>query len=597
MKISACLRTRFPLPFVCGALLAALPVAPSARAQTGITTWAQSYGVGSYDRTGTADPNQFTSGTDTPTGVAAMPDGGFVVAGDLALPELWLDADTYYPSACAALVRYAADGTILWQQVLRQDNDKYNAADNDYTYNCSHISQVLTDAQGNIFLNMTRASASVDNNVAGVGDFISLSPTVAKFTADGALVWQAAFGGDAYGDPAYPPQYHHTGAFGAMSLTADGGVAVCGGEGSDESGFSAPYFFKIDADGSLGLHRAFAPTVQYESALSVAQSADGAHYIVSMDHYGDVLVTDVNGTVVAQRDLANDAGLSEKVTNIFANADGTFTLCSYGGNYGGPYPQLANNYVRKVNADLTSVWETVVTTATPSQSVSQTSDGSYLLTMSAVGDTVLGGDHGSPKNDAVVVRLDANGTLVTSFLTGGPDEESVPFAVETVDGGYALAMTSSSYHLDDSIAHPDWWMVKADETGHVQNFKGARSPVYGSVNAYYDVHANTTPSPASSHYGASPSGNLSGVAYSVNGEPQFVIENLASKTGINDPTKFFQAEPEVSTGHPPFFNGESALQNGVYYLSFPSGNYFGYYGYLAEPGFVYHFDLGYGVRV
>ncbi len=42
-----------------------------------------------------------------------------------------------------------------------------------------------------------------------------------------------------------------------------------------------------------------------------------------------------------------------------------------------------------------------------------------------------------------------------------------------------------------------------------------------------------------------------------------------------------------------FFTGEAALGNGVYYLSFADGNYFGYYSYLSDPHYVYHFDLGY----
>ena len=45
--------------------------------------------------------------------------------------------------------------------------------------------------------------------------------------------------------------------------------------------------------------------------------------------------------------------------------------------------------------------------------------------------------------------------------------------------------------------------------------------------------------------------------------------------------------------HPAFFTGETALSNGVYYLQFPTGNPFGYYSYLADPHFIYHFDMGY----
>ena len=35
------------------------------------------------------------------------------------------------------------------------------------------------------------------------------------------------------------------------------------------------------------------------------------------------------------------------------------------------------------------------------------------------------------------------------------------------------------------------------------------------------------------------------------------------------------------------------MSNGVYYLSFTNGNFFGYYAYLTDPNYIYHFDLGY----
>ena len=48
-----------------------------------------------------------------------------------------------------------------------------------------------------------------------------------------------------------------------------------------------------------------------------------------------------------------------------------------------------------------------------------------------------------------------------------------------------------------------------------------------------------------------------------------------------------------ASGHPSFFTGEVALGGGAYYLAFPSGNYFGYYSYLTDPNYIYHYDLGY----
>ena len=45
--------------------------------------------------------------------------------------------------------------------------------------------------------------------------------------------------------------------------------------------------------------------------------------------------------------------------------------------------------------------------------------------------------------------------------------------------------------------------------------------------------------------------------------------------------------------HPGFFDGEVSLGNAVNYLAFPNGNPFGYYSYLSDPNYVYHYDLGF----
>ena len=49
----------------------------------------------------------------------------------------------------------------------------------------------------------------------------------------------------------------------------------------------------------------------------------------------------------------------------------------------------------------------------------------------------------------------------------------------------------------------------------------------------------------------------------------------------------------LSLAHPAFFDDQQSVGNGVYYLSFPNGNYFGYYSFLADPAYLFHFDLGY----
>ena len=61
----------------------------------------------------------------------------------------------------------------------------------------------------------------------------------------------------------------------------------------------------------------------------------------------------------------------------------------------------------------------------------------------------------------------------------------------------------------------------------------------------------------------------------------------------NDGTIFELMLAGMTAISPAFFTGETALANGVYYLAFPNGNYFGYYSFLPNPSYIYHFDLGY----
>ena len=70
------------------------------------------------------------------------------------------------------------------------------------------------------------------------------------------------------------------------------------------------------------------------------------------------------------------------------------------------------------------------------------------------------------------------------------------------------------------------------------------------------------------------------------------VNGLMSALTLNGMTTGGTAIP-VPPPHPGFFAGEYGLDDGVYFLDFPNGNYFGLYSYLTDPKYIYHFDLGY----
>ncbi len=80
------------------------------------------------------------------------------------------------------------------------------------------------------------------------------------------------------------------------------------------------------------------------------------------------------------------------------------------------------------------------------------------------------------------------------------------------------------------------------------------------------------------------------VAYSIQGTSSSFDFQITNTPGY----PFYGSAISVNVGpFPAFFDGQAALGNGVFFLQFPSGNPFGYYAFLSDPDYIYHYDLGY----
>ncbi|HWT04838.1 MAG TPA: hypothetical protein VN224_03705 [Xanthomonadales bacterium] len=83
----------------------------------------------------------------------------------------------------------------------------------------------------------------------------------------------------------------------------------------------------------------------------------------------------------------------------------------------------------------------------------------------------------------------------------------------------------------------------------------------------------------------------------------FAVPQAISRAVPPPPPNFVPKPPSTTTtssvrhtsgaAQAAFFSGAVALSNGVYYLQLPGGNIFGYYSYLPDPNYIYHFDMGY----
>jgi predicted lipoprotein with Yx(FWY)xxD motif len=86
--------------------------------------------------------------------------------------------------------------------------------------------------------------------------------------------------------------------------------------------------------------------------------------------------------------------------------------------------------------------------------------------------------------------------------------------------------------------------------------------------------------------------------------PKFAIPASISRAVPPPPPAFIPAPPSAAAKasssvrgtrgvHASFFAGEAALSNGVFYLALPNGTPFGYYSYLTDSNYIFHFDAGY----
>ena len=179
------------LPVTLVAGLASAAFLTAAHAQTPVSTWAATYGFGSYNSAGnpqTSD-DDYDLGTDFANTIAPMPDGGVVVGGTFDLPELYLNqgGSTHTGDGVSGVIRYAADGTILWQVALRQENDLPVGPNGYSEYARTNVQRVLTNAQGNVYVAFYKG---------GLG--LYRRPSFANFSSAGVLIWQRSFQGNRY---------------------------------------------------------------------------------------------------------------------------------------------------------------------------------------------------------------------------------------------------------------------------------------------------------------------------------------------------------------------------------------------------------------
>ena len=258
-------------------------------------------------------------------------------------------------------------------------------------------------------------------------------------------------------------------------------------------------------------------------------------------------------------------GVSDDYSNNVAHAT-SFTAASTYTNLDGPNGPQSEAYA--INASGTIVGSVSIPGVT-----------GHAAVFTGSGYTDLGTLGTSDTNNSYAYGINDTGTIVGgATLTPGGGFHAVIYSgtgTNNTDLGTLGGLNAYAYGVNNSGLIVGNAQFDTTATFHAFIYKNGvmtdlNTIVLNQASAgLTDIRINTGVGPSSGHC-VNASGQIAATATGKGGTHAVLLTPLAS-----------------------FFSGETALANGVYYLAFPAGNYFGYYSYLTNPRYIYHFDLGF----
>lgn len=358
-----------------------------------------------------------------------------------------------------------------------------------------------------------------------------------------------------------------------MIQTSDGGYLV-GGEGNYKNG--APgYLVKLDASGNIQWNRTYNGITEHGNYIdSIVQTGDGGYTLLTGGLWAGNLAYQLIKTDWQGNLEWNVTFSSEFVVSMVQTSDNGYALAGYVANNQVQNGRLESQlWLAKLNSAGTQLWNRTYGEFgdTETSSVIQTGDGGYAL----AGKSNAYGSAG--EYDFIVVKADASGNQqwLKTFGGAGGDSEASSL-IQTIDGGYVLAGSTTAYGLGGE----DAWLVKIDSSGNL-----VWTHTYGGTGMLPNFYGNLTGSPI-----AGSNGTADDYAYSVIQTSDGGLAFVGASSTVPPPNiaitsvwlvKTDQSGSEAwnETFGDPFFTwaGNSLIE--------ASDGSFAIAGYKQEPGF------------
>lgn len=372
---------------------------------------------------------------------------------------------------------------------------------------------VLTNEGGFLLAGFSNSNEGLDKkeNSRGQSDF-----WIIKLNAKGGEEWQKTIGGSGQDDLT------------AVVRTRDGGFVVGGSSASNVSGEkTTPHYggldywvMKLDKDGKIVWQQSFGG--KYNDELrSIALTEDGGFLLggssnspesgnKTQKHLGEsdywIIKLDKDGNEQWQKIIGSTG--DDQLYAIHTTKDGHYLLAGNSNSEPGNDKRSSNDngtdfWVVKLDKDNKDIlWQETYNIAKVDilTSVVENDDSTILLGGYAQGEVVKGkspstalrettnSDEKVKKGtaDYVVIKIDAKGEEKWRKDVGSDGEDILKKVVETRDGGYLMAGTSSGKISNDrntSKGGNDFWVVKLKDK---QKPKEERTPLEAIPNPAVD---------------------------------------------------------------------------------------------------------------
>jgi uncharacterized protein YbdZ (MbtH family) len=262
----------------------------------------------------------------------------------------------------------------------------------------------------------------------------------------------------------------------SLVQTADGGFALAGSTNSLDAGGADLWLVRTDGNGDSLWSRTYGGG-NFDECRSLIQTADGGYALAGYTGwYGagsaDLWLVRTNGNGDSLWSRTFGGGGDEWCNALVQTADGGYALAGWTNSFGAGDQDF---YLARTDENGDSLW-------------SRTYGGQYTDWCSSLVQTADGGfalagyteSFGAGEEDFWLVRTDENGDSLWSRAYGGEGDDECHSLIQTANGGYALAGSTSSFGSGNS----DFWLVRLGPENSVPN-DGNMTPLLFGLDGVY----------------------------------------------------------------------------------------------------------------